>query len=973
VRINSDFSFETSSFLAELLLTCYFEQCANENDDGTSTTTAEPITTVTSNRARTVAESFGDIDCLEAQDHCTTACKTASFRNHIVLTPANKDGKVCIGPTDCRPFEGTCRVNANFDLAMVIRTQLNDGAVSCAEYCQNGVNGEAVVGSMCTAAVRGVSETIFPPSSCIGGANEFNEKTMPVDGQICIPCTKAGADYTFGASRDPLTCWCSAQSVGGVEEPTNGEASLPNSWVTSGQQQESVASSQQRKELDLPHIILDERVWEEAGWFGTDDGWDSTVPLYSEECDTSCKYDTTTATSATAPFSITSNGAVGAAFNGSFPLLASSGDSNGSGSNAVDDAASNGSGAGTVVPPPTVPPPALPLACRLEPYTFSGIHPNIFRRFLKYQWGNGTQALVPAKTRLAIMFSLEWDRIGGHGATGPGGFQINATDGGIPAAIPQQAGFFSMLIRATVRTMSPSLSVADVADVEATIDGSIDVKRFGFRVEGLPPFQVREYDRPSTRCDASIAMQRATASITMDAAAASTNMTSCHFNNTIVRIDCFSGSSVWIAPVNLTSVVDQIGSEVEYALEGEPDGCLVDSETGEILIAPQLGTEQVEPYLVDLIALDEAGSKALVESFAVHVSIEPLTKAARINGIDSGKAIGGVLGTIICMLLVALGAYRYHAHHIKNLPADFENQFDKMLSSGLISEDQLEARKTPREINRNDLNLLVRIGAGAFGEVWKAMLDESKSRNIPEYTVAAKTVLDSVTGAGTLEMLSEAAVMAQVSGHPNLVQIVGVVSRGEPLILVMSYCEHGSLLAVLKTTAANGKPLPYADKMGIASEVALGMGHLHGLKFVHRDLAARNVLLSAGRSRNGMVAKVADFGLSRLSDDGIIHGADYVLPTEVFPVRWTAPEAMQTLRFTAASDVWSFGIVVIELLEDGVSPYHGKSNPDVMNLTLKGDRHPQPLRCTARLYDMLLKCWAEDPTKRPSCTTLGTQ
>jgi serine/threonine protein kinase len=91
----------------------------------------------------------------------------------------------------------------------------------------------------------------------------------------------------------------------------------------------------------------------------------------------------------------------------------------------------------------------------------------------------------------------------------------------------------------------------------------------------------------------------------------------------------------------------------------------------------------------------------------------------------------------------------------------------------------------------------------------------------------------------------------------------------------------------------------------------------------------------------------------------------------VFPVRWTAPESMETLRFSPASDVWSFGIVVIELMVNGETPYHGMSNPDVMKMTMSGGRHAKPPLCTAAIYSILLKCWAVDPAERPTFGALA--
>jgi serine/threonine protein kinase len=134
-----------------------------------------------------------------------------------------------------------------------------------------------------------------------------------------------------------------------------------------------------------------------------------------------------------------------------------------------------------------------------------------------------------------------------------------------------------------------------------------------------------------------------------------------------------------------------------------------------------------------------------------------------------------------------------------------------------------------------------------------------------ELQVAIKTSKQS-SGSGAEELTREAALMAQVTGHQNLVSLIGVVTSGVPLLLLLSYCEHGSLQSVLVLRAENRGPLSLNGairKMDeqIALEIATGMKHLNDHNFIHRDLAARNVLLDSS-----LVAKVADFGLSRYVD-----------------------------------------------------------------------------------------------------------
>ena len=135
-------------------------------------------------------------------------------------------------------------------------------------------------------------------------------------------------------------------------------------------------------------------------------------------------------------------------------------------------------------------------------------------------------------------------------------------------------------------------------------------------------------------------------------------------------------------------------------------------------------------------------------------------------------------------------------------------------------------------------------------------------------------------------------------------------------MLIVGYCEHGSLLSLLRARAKQSDPLGLSLKLTLSMDTARGMLHLIQRHFIHRDLAARNVLVGTG-----MVGQVADFGLSRGtrlavndadSDGGVSTNQDgeyYRSQAGVFPIRWTAPEAMETLRFSPASDVWSFGAV----------------------------------------------------------------
>ena len=124
--------------------------------------------------------------------------------------------------------------------------------------------------------------------------------------------------------------------------------------------------------------------------------------------------------------------------------------------------------------------------------------------------------------------------------------------------------------------------------------------------------------------------------------------------------------------------------------------------------------------------------------------------------------------------------------------------------------------------------------------------------------------------------------------------------------------------------------------------------------------------------------KVADFGLSRGTAAATrVEGEQeageeeyYRSRTGTFPVRWTAPESMQTMRFATTSDVWGFGIVIVEIFTNGGKPYAGMDNAAVIRDVQAGHRNAQPTSCPDALYAVLLRCWDATPSARPTFSEL---
>ena len=255
------------------------------------------------------------------------------------------------------------------------------------------------------------------------------------------------------------------------------------------------------------------------------------------------------------------------------------------------------------------------------------------------------------------------------------------------------------------------------------------------------------------------------------------------------------------------------------------------------------------------------------------------------------------------------------------------------------------------EIDRRQIRLVRRLGAGQFGEVWEGLWNNTTS-------VAVKTLKIGTMSA--LEFLQEAALMKKLR-HQKLIQLYAVCTKEEPIYIITELMKHGSLLEFLR---GDGRSLKLPQLVDMSAQVASGMAYLEEQNYIHRDLAARNILVG-----DHMICKVADFGLARIIDEDI-----YEAHTGAkFPIKWTAPEAALYNRFTIKSDVWSFGIVLYEIITYGRFPYPGMTNAQVLEALQQGYRMPRPMGCPDKLYDVMLDCWKEEPASRPTFETLQWQ
>ncbi|KAL5807519.1 hypothetical protein ACOSQ4_030252 [Xanthoceras sorbifolium] len=257
------------------------------------------------------------------------------------------------------------------------------------------------------------------------------------------------------------------------------------------------------------------------------------------------------------------------------------------------------------------------------------------------------------------------------------------------------------------------------------------------------------------------------------------------------------------------------------------------------------------------------------------------------------------------------------------------------------------------DIPWSDLVLKERIGAGSFGTVHRADWHGSD--------VAVKILMEQDVHAERFkEFLREVAIMKRLR-HPNIVLFMGAVTHPPNLSIVTEYLLRGSLYRLLHKPGAR-EVLDERRRLNMAYDVAKGMNYLHRRNppIVHRDLKSPNLLVD-----KKYTVKVCDFGLSRLKANTFLSSKSAAGTPE-----WMAPEVLRDEPSNEKSDVYSFGVILWELAT--LQQPWGNLNPAqvVAAVGFKGKRLEIPCDLNPQVASIIETCWANEPWKRPSFSTI---
>ncbi|MCP9257251.1 putative tyrosine-protein kinase F09A5.2 [Dirofilaria immitis] len=275
----------------------------------------------------------------------------------------------------------------------------------------------------------------------------------------------------------------------------------------------------------------------------------------------------------------------------------------------------------------------------------------------------------------------------------------------------------------------------------------------------------------------------------------------------------------------------------------------------------------------------------------------------------------------------------------------------------------------------------MKLGSGAFYNVYKGAIEGSApickvNPSLSTYGIfkdcmcAIKMLSSTADDIAHADFIQEIKFMKSLKYHPHLISMLGIsIDDNDNIMLLIEYCDFGDLLHLIRNKRSEiimnhtneHSKLRIKDLVTFAWQISNGLEYLSSIGCVHRDVAARNVLVNAAN-----ICKIADFSLCRLSDSFIY----YTDRNRRLPLKWMAPESLRSHEYSVKSDIWSYGILLYEIFSFGEVPYALLQTTEILEFLDSGARLNQPQYCPIDIYTLMLQCWQDKPSLRPTFTEI---
>lgn len=276
-------------------------------------------------------------------------------------------------------------------------------------------------------------------------------------------------------------------------------------------------------------------------------------------------------------------------------------------------------------------------------------------------------------------------------------------------------------------------------------------------------------------------------------------------------------------------------------------------------------------------------------------------------------------------------------------------------------------------IGKYEFNYQNCLGSGSFASVYKGYAIDDIKRPVAIKEINVKKLTFEHTGVSADKIIktirSEVGIMGKLN-HPNILHFEDVILEGDSIFIVLEYCSGGDIVSYMRlhNKLRGGR---YGDRIGvgehnakcIATQLMNGLKHMHSKGIVHRDLKPQNILLSnvpplsADDNWDNVSIKIADFGFARTL------GSSQLTTTVCGSPLYMAPEILDGHKYTDTADLWSFGIILYEMLA-GIQPYIANSVFELRKLYQSSCAFKMPVNISEDCQQLLTSLLVINPLKR---------